>query len=893
MQRKKQKYPLYSIDKYQRTNKWCFAIVLNRALDNINPSKEKEIGKYKNKELFYKSLLRFEGIKKQPWFDGTKVEKENATAKEIIDSKDRAVELLLNLRNFFSHIYHTEKCLYFGSESPNNKIRLIMEAAYERAKAELAGRRTGQEVSQDADKDKDGNIKKYKLSEVPWPPLFDEKNMITSAGVLFFASLFTERSHISRLMGWIEGLKKNEDKFNITRKAISYYAMPDSYAEAIAEYEAEKNEVGRTIRHKAKAFRDILNYLRRIPSETYKLYHSKEENKKSGKDEEKARGNHVERKTDKFAHFAMQYLEDYEGVKFARYRINTEVRKNEVFFDKDKLDELITEKGVPEQEKDKKFEDYRYYYIDNNAILNTEKGSIRIGVNELKYLVLLSLADMGQKAKGEINSFISKFTEGNLKNKGFISDNRENTAPFILKKAGILTEDEKKKIKKRVEYLTEKWRKKQKDCEKLRINDKVGGILRYVNENLKSGKKLDPDGYNYLQKLLTMERFSEFETEINKFEDERESRLKRGSLSEIKGLKSIDEMFSKVCSIVLEKLESLKGDELAGYIGLKKQMLTDEKAAKNQEYDNVLHRYIETKIALPKGTLRDLYFKNGVKKNFSDAVEEILKKKAGCFNIELDKKYYDYEIDKSKETKDKEGLKTVRKLRETMAKDRLCLLTGMKFYEDIREKLNIQWQKENGKNVIYADICEKGDKQKKLFTLKFSEKDYVKMYVIDRPEFLARIWKHFFKEKEKQEIDYYELYQRGIQKGLGDFQRDVALKVLKFEEAAVKKIIGGELSIGKVNNRLSEEIKKRARELKSDFDVHKDNFVDNDTICKAFFDDDKDIQTVKKIRNSAFHYNADFENEDYTCFNEIMDREGIKIKEIDGKKQEEKQRKHF
>ncbi len=122
-QEQKQKQSIYSILNYQGQRKWCFAIVLNRALDNINPKRETETGKYKNKELFYKSLLRFEGIKKQPWFDETKAEKENVTAKEIIDSKDKAAELLLNLRNYFSHNYHTEKCLYFGTESQHKQIR--------------------------------------------------------------------------------------------------------------------------------------------------------------------------------------------------------------------------------------------------------------------------------------------------------------------------------------------------------------------------------------------------------------------------------------------------------------------------------------------------------------------------------------------------------------------------------------------------------------------------------------------------------------------------------------------------------------------------------------------------------------------------------------------------
>jgi hypothetical protein len=431
---------IYSIDQYEGAKKWCFGLVLNRALDNINPQNKEDAKDFKNKDLLYKSVLRFEGIRKQSWFDGNT--KNKITPKVVIDNTEKAAALLVNLRNYFSHCYHTDTCLYFPDESPNKQNRQIMEDAYERAKAELASKKTGQEE----EKDKDGNVKKYSYSEIPWPPLFDERYKITSAGVVFFASFFTERSQISRLMGSIEGLKRSDDKFNMTRRAISFYSLPDSFAESVAGYKQEEGGVSRTIKQEGKMFRDILGYLRRIPSETYKIYHS-QENRQESQDQEKPKDENepVERKTDKFAIFAMQYLEHFEEVNFARYRINMEQRKYEMFFSQNELDGLIAEKGAPEQEKDKKFEDYKYYYVEKNAILKTDKGCIRIGINELKYFVLLSLDGQGGKAKGQIDSFISKFTKANLVNASLIKSNRKDIPPFILKSSGIDPDDEQKR----------------------------------------------------------------------------------------------------------------------------------------------------------------------------------------------------------------------------------------------------------------------------------------------------------------------------------------------------------------------------------------------------------------------------------------------------------------
>lgn len=876
----------YSIDKIKGIGKWCFGLVLNKALDNVNPKDKTEIKEYEKKDLFCKSLLRFQGIKKQQWYDGT-------IAQDIINNKDKAAELLTNLRNYFSHHCHTDDCLNFGKESTNKEIRRIMETAYERAKEDLAGRKTGEEVSGEAEKDKDGNIKKYRLEKIPWPELFDKRDKITKAGVVFFASLFTQRSQVNRLMSWISGLKKNEDEFGMTRRALSFYSLPDSYAEEAVDLAIDESGIRKTITEQARMFRDILGYLRRIPSETYKIYHKNEEKKKyseTEKDNEEKEDKEtgpVERKTDKFAFFAMKYLEDSEKVQFARYRINQETRKNEIFFDEDELKKLIEEKDVPEQEKDKRYDDYKYYFVENNAILKTDKGNIRIGINELKYFTLLSLDGKGKEAIGKIKSFLAKYTLYNLANKSFVEKYKKELPPFILTEYEILTEDEKTKTEKRLKYLKEKWINKKKEYQNLRINNKVGGILRFINENLKKDRKLDAEEYNNLQKLLTMERFGEFEKELLKFEDERESRIKKDVMKDIKGIKSIDAMFLKVCEIVLKKLEALKGDELKEYIGLNRKPLINTRAAINQKFENVLERFIQNKISLPNGMLRELYLREnnldtGEQKDrqkFNVSVENLLKTKYTGFDVDLDKKYYEYEIDKSK--RDIEGSKIKRELREILAKDRLCLMMGMKYYKDIREEfknengVDIRWEKENNKRVIYADILD--ENKSNLLTLKFGEKDYAKMYVMDRPKFIRQVWKNFVKKSGV--IEYHEFYKDGIEKGLGNFQTDVIKKVLMLEEKIIEKAAGKGLTPIQINDKLFFEIKKRSRQVKNDFEKHKEVFVQNDAILKAFITSDKDIDILKKIRNAAFHYQADFQPEEKNAFDEIMKNNDIVIEE--------------
>ena len=53
------KMGLYSIDKYQGSKKWCFAIVLNKATTNLD----------ENPNLFEKTLTKYEQIRKKDWFD--------------------------------------------------------------------------------------------------------------------------------------------------------------------------------------------------------------------------------------------------------------------------------------------------------------------------------------------------------------------------------------------------------------------------------------------------------------------------------------------------------------------------------------------------------------------------------------------------------------------------------------------------------------------------------------------------------------------------------------------------------------------------------------------------------------------------------------------------------
>lgn len=789
------KKAMYSIERYEGSKKWCFAIVLNRAQTNFE----------ENPKLFELTLTQFEKTRKEDWFDEEtrkliyEKEEENKIKQEI---QKAAGEKLNNLRNYFSHYLHTPDCLIFTKNDP---LRIIMEKAYERA---LFEERKKQEED----------------ISIEFPKLFEDDNKITSGGVIFFVSFFLERHILNRLLGYIPGFKDTRGEYNLSRKAISAYCLKGSHSV-------------RTPDHDAVMFRDILGYLSRVPTEHYQRI--KQPQKRN-------QGQLSERKTDKFITFALNYLEDY-GLKdlgvytacFARSRIIREQKgtektgkeeykpyrnkpKVEIYFDNSKRDQ--------------------FYIKRNNVILQIQKKGgraniFRMGVNELKYLVLLSLCGKAggvvEKIDNHIHNLRDQLRYIEKKNKQEIQKYIRSFPGFVRSGLGVLEIDDEKRLERRLEYVVEKWEKKKQDSREIQLHKKGRDILRYINE--RCDKELNRNEYNRILELLVNKELAGFYHELEELK--KTGRIDKNIVRNLSEQESLNALHIKVCDLVLEELESLEREKLKEYIGL---IPKEEKEVPFREkVDRILNQPV-----ICKGFLRKQFFEED-KKSFARLVEEAMKEREEGYEIPLGTEYYHIpSLDRFH--------KDNKKLYETLALDRLCLMMARQYYLRLNKKLTqkaqqIEWRKEDGREAIIFTF-ENPKQPEQSCSIRFSIWDYTKLYVIDEPEFLARLYYYFFPKDEK-EIEYHKLYAEGINK-YTNLQKEGIEAILELE----KKIIE----------------RKQIRPAK--------NYIEfKEIMNKSGYNNDEQGAS-KLVRNALLHYNLDFEKEHLKSFYAVMKREGIEKK---------------
>jgi hypothetical protein len=171
----------------------------------------------------------------------------------------------------------------------------------------------------------------------------------------------------------------------------------------------------------------------------------------------------------------------------------------------------------------------------------------------------------------------------------------------------------------------------------------------------------------------------------------------------------------------------------------------------------------------------------------------------------------------------------------------------------------IEWKKENGRDFIHLQIDpllqKASDKPRqnpkgvfgmslnipasKIFTIRFDIKHYTKLYVMDDAKFLSRLMQHFFADKKT--IDYYDLYNEG-EKKYTEMQRNGMQAILRFEKEVVEQKNLPYNSDGYIDFR---EIVKNSRQISNG-------------------------ALLLLIRRNLFHYNLEFEPDDYRRFADIM-----------------------
>ena len=813
------------IDYYQGEKKWCFAIVLNRACDNYQDNYKKNKTK-----LFSESLLKFEEVNRKDWFDEetrkliTQMDTEDPSLKSEAPPKfwgilnySQVNRILNDVRNYFSHYYHNDFCLNF---SDKDSMRIIMEKAYAKAKEKIIG-------------------KLKKETDLKFPELFETSGRITPAGIVFLASFFVERRILSRLLGYVEGFKDTRGEYGITREIFTVYCLKDSYSIAAPSREAV-------------LFRDILGYLSRVPSEFFK--YRKEHCEKE---------DHPERKTDKFITFAVKYLEGFGLKGLNDYTVA--FGRMEIIRDEIKESENENEEYRPHPNQGKVnvlFEsktdgEETPYYINHNtviALIQNKEGKIRnckIGVNELKYLVLLCLRGKAQEAIQTIDSYISNLEEQFAKplssiEAGDLETLKSGLPEFILKQIGIETPDKAKEKTARLKYIREKWAKKKKESAETELHRKGRDIIRYINWHCKTGKKLTVEQYNFILGLLIDKNFANFNGLLTKLKltEMVEEPIIRG----LHGKKTLNELHIKVCDLVLEELafiEKNTPDKLAEFIGIER--MPDERAP---SYENKVKAFIEQPM-IYKGFLRENVFKEN-KKTFAKLAEETLGQNT---DIPLGKEFY-FVADIEKDEKKNRFHKDNAVLYETLALDRLCVMMARACFGKINNDLQkkgerLVWQKENGKEIIILEI-QNPVRPGSNFSIRFSIADYTKLYVMDDTEFLCGLIKHFFPAEKT--IDYHKLYSDGINHYTGR-QMEGINAILKLEEKIIK------------NKNISMT----------------GNYIGFKTILAQSGYPEPKQNTLRRVRNSLMHYNLRFEPTDYKNFVEIMKSEGLESKKNNNK----------
>jgi hypothetical protein len=838
-----------TVDDYKGEQKWCFAIVLNRACDNYE----------ENHKLFSESLLEFEKTHRKDWLD-EETRKLIHNVEEIlppdpqkkyeIKPKNLANIRLNEVRNYFSHFHHKDWCLYFKADDP---IRIIMEKAYDKAKEKVIG-----------------HLKKEPEIKIP-ESLFESNGRITPAGIIFLASFFVERRFLSRLMGYVGGFKESEGEYSITRDIFSTYCLKDSYSIHTPD-------------SKAMLFRDILGYLSLVPSEYYPTYLSqipkRKPDEKLPKDEK-----YGERKPDKFILFALKYLEeivskglaDTYKVSVARMEIIREETK-----EAEKSDEQYkprpnegTVKIVFESKSKPDGEELPYYINHNTVILRIQKKGDKIhfckmGVNELKYFILLCLQGKTAEAVAAVDNYIHSLQSRFANPAETVRSDEAGIPEFILRQSGKVQDKDKEKAA-RIKYIRDKWEKKKAESAEMELHRKGRDILRYVNWNSK--QPLGTNKYNLLLELLVKKDFDGFGKQL--FNLKLKEHISDEVFKRLTAFKTINTLHEKVCSFVLEELTFLEQNEpakLEEYIGLVRKPAPENNPP--PEYKDKVKAFVEQPM-IYKGFLRENVFKEN-KKTFAKLVEETLGR-LKYPDVPLGKDFY-YVVDPKLSEKENRFQKDNKILYETLALDRLCAMMARICYENINENLRksgqeIIWKKENDKEFLYLSINPAklttatlrepktsrtafGDNLKiplpsgtqNTFTIRFDRKDYTKLYVMDDAEFLGGLVLHFF-SKEKEPIDYHRLYSEGINY-YTELQRQGIMAILKMEEKIV----------------MNKKIPMTG------------NYIGFKTIMKESGYPPLEQNTLNKVRNALLHYHLKFEPTDYNKVVEIMKREGLESK---------------
>jgi len=724
---------------YKDVEKSCFTVALNIAHDNCM---------VKGHENLLREAQRSKG---------------GITDEMILNVQNQIESFLKNMRNYFSHYYHSDKCLIFEKDDP---VKVFLESVYETTKSSVIG---GTRQS-----DYKGVI----------PPIFEPHNgnyMITAAGVIFLASFFCHRSNVYRMLGAVKGFKHTGKEelsdgqkrdYGFTRKLLAHYSLRDSYS-----IKAEET----------KSFREVLGYLSLVPQKAVDWLNERNELSKDEKEEflkqqtcekkedpqEQSKSENEDKRTDKipkrslcktnkFILFAIKFIEELAqkeklDVSFARYQKKvTEAENKNQDGKQARVVQLKYKRERGKQIKNPDFDrQWTYYIREEHAIIqikpkDKQTVSARISENELKYLVLLIFEDKGREAFHELADYIFRISKSIMHNNYKPEDARR--IPSFLKKSSQTVTN--KMIQNRLKYIRYDLEKVKKTIDKedpqndkwlIYKGTKISIILKFISGSIADiSKRPNVKEYDFLRDVLQKLDFKSFYERLKNYVSD--GRIERKLYEKIKGIEDISELCKKVCELTLERLKSLEekgGSELNRYIGLEAQ-------EKHKEYEDwnkpqkKAGRFLDSQFSIGKNFLRETFYDEYIRDRKS--LYEIIKEKLK--DILPLNEYRWYLMDRDpREYERKEG-KLIRQICNTFIQDVLCMKMALWYYENLSPsyKDKLKWDS-SGQGFGY-DRYKLSYRTNCGVTIEFKLADLTRLDIIEKPTMIENICRSFIVKKK-------------------------------------------------------------------------------------------------------------------------------------------------
>ena len=633
---------------------------------------------------------------------------------------------LSNLRNYYSHVYHSEKVLEFGNDERDLINKFFNNAA--------------------------ANVK----SDFGDIQLFNDE-IITKDGVVWFLSLFLYNYEAQQCYYNIHGLKRNDDKYKPKRNLFSFYSQ---------EYKTEELKTDKEFLH----FHKIIQYLNRNP------FSNPEED--------------GFRKTNKFIHFAVKYLDDFNilpGITFLKKK--DAVYENEYQY-------LINRNNIFFEWQDK----FNYSHIDKDKIRKPKKLKGIIGYQSLVYLIYAVLIKDNNITLDEIRKYFQEYItildnakDGNEIDQKLVKD-RHLPKIIISKIKSFENKYElKEKVIKRIDFILDEIQKNGKGLnrnnKKLRPFDKISVVMKFINDSLtetqdseKTKKAKAKFGVNKYKEIMGYVRFYNRDKQ-KLISILRSGRWKFKNENEIFDLlennENLEELFTTVTEINKTLFNNLKNEAENGTEKINE--IAKILSIKNLSERNIDDIYISgiksNGIALPAD-----FIKNQIIKNKNSVFYDILEKKNMPATIPLNESFYSEPEDLISNTDNQELKKKVelqkRKAKEHHTEDILLSSIAIKYlgkserfetFKNILSKgVNNIWENNYSIDVVINE---------KRITIDFSSKSTHLFERLNKNRLLIEILKPF-QDGAKISISDLVLMEQRYHKDRKEFVHNL----IKFEE---------------------------------------------------------------------------------------------------------------